>query len=70
MRSVGIDTAFELDPGTVIPCVGPFHQYFVCMTWALQFNFGIPTFFTMNGPGDAVFLAGDSNLFQVRDRPA
>jgi len=44
-----------------IPCVSPMHQYWVCITWALEFNFGIPAnVFIVTGPGTPIF-ADDSN---------
>lgn len=57
----------DLDADAIIPCVHPLDQYMVCMTWALEFNFGIPTFFSLEGPGTPVYLNGNSASFQTHE---
>lgn len=54
--------------GVNIPCVGPFHQYYVCLAWALEFNFGVNSFYTETGPGQPIFLNGFRSPFQVSAR--
>ena len=53
--------------GVDIPCVGPFYQYFICVAWALEFNFGVSTFYTETGPGLPIFLSGSAATFQVHE---
>ena len=53
--------------GVDIPCVGPFSQYFVCIAWAFEFNFGVNTFYTETGPGTPLFLTGSAATFQTHE---
>lgn len=57
----------DLLDGVDIPCVGAFYQYFICIAWAFEFNFGVSTFYTETGPGLPVFLAGSAATFQVHE---
>ena len=60
------DAEAGLEPS--IACVSPLYQYFVCCTWAFEFYLNLPTFYTQVGPGEPVFLDGDSSsLFRTHE---
>ncbi len=62
----GIDDGGEECEEEKIPCVEPFHLYWVCVTWALEFNFGIPANVAIvKGPGTPIFPEDSNALFSM-----